>query len=183
MELLGKSLESLFQEQNRRFKLKTVCSLGLDIFKRIEFIHSKNHIHRDIKPDNFTIGYTNPNNELNDFKTDCNSNIGSDSIYIIDLGLSKKYRSASTKLHNVLKTGKSLTGTARYCSINTHKGLEQSRRDDLESIIYMLIYFLKGSLPWQGLVCGKDQSHYEVIYKKKCQVTSTELVGDSPSNN
>lgn len=182
MELLGKSLEALFQEYNKRLTLKTVCSLGIDIFKRIEFMHNKNHIHRDIKPDNFTIGYTPTNNELTDNKTDCNSySSRSDSIYVIDLGLAKKYRSASTKIHNVLKTGKSLTGTARYCSINTHKGLEQSRRDDLESILYMLIYFLKGSLPWQGLICGKDQNHYDVIYKKKCQVSSVELVGDLPS--
>lgn len=183
MELLGKSLESLFQDHNKKFKLKTVCSLATDIFKRIEFMHSKNHVHRDIKPDNFTIGYSHQMNtsDDNDNKTDFSNNSGPDQIYIIDLGLSKKYCSASTKVHNPFKTGKSMTGTARYCSVNTHRGYEQSRRDDLESITYMLLYFLKGGLPWQGLHCPKDQNHYDIIYKKKCQVTSAELVGDLPS--
>lgn len=167
MELLGKSLEELFVRNNRKFTLKTVCSLGLAMFKRIEFVHQRNHIHRDIKPDNFMMGINDRTNQL----------------YIIDFGLGKKYRSSTKKKHIVFKTNKSITGTARYCSINTHNGFEQSRRDDLESIVYVLLYFLRGNLPWQGLVCKQGEDHYDLIHKKKAVTTPQELCKGYPGNN
>ena len=77
----------------------------------------------------------------------------------------------------------SFTGTARYCSINTHKGYEQSRRDDIESIGYVLIYFLKGCLPWQGLKCRVDEDHYEKIFEKKKTVPISDLCSDLPGKN
>ncbi len=101
---------------------------------RMETLHGKNIIHRDIKPENFVIGLG---------KTGKN-------LHLIDFGLAKYYRSKSGK-HIPLIDGKGLVGTARYCSVNTHKGIEQSRRDDLESIAYTLVYYLKSKLPWQGL--------------------------------
>jgi len=134
LDKLGKSLEDLFNYQKKKFSLKTVCILADQMLTRIEFIHNKHFLHRDIKPDNFMVGVGNQEKNL----------------YIIDFGLSKRYMGKDGK-HIAYKTGKSLTGTARYASINTHLGCEQARRDDVESIGYVLIYFLRGVLPWQNL--------------------------------
>ena len=150
MELLGKSLEDLFQENQKKFSLKTVCLIAEQMLDRIEFIHNKNIIHRDIKPDNFVMGLQ--NNYI---------------VYILDFGLSKKYRSSRTHQHIKFCSNKKLTGTARYASINALKGCEQSRRDDLEAIGYVLMYFLRGSLPWQGLKVNRNEDRYKKIYQKK----------------
>ena len=122
MELLGHSLENLFQSKNRKFSLKTTCMLGIQMVDRIEYVHSRKFIHRDIKPDNFAMG-RNKNGHI---------------LYILDFGLSKKFWSSSRQSHIPFITGKKLTGTARYASVNALSGYEQSRRDDLESIGFFL---------------------------------------------
>ena len=163
-ELLGKSLEDIFNSCNKRFSLKTVCVLGIEMIKRIQFVHSKYHIHRDIKPDNFMVGRGTNENK----------------IYIIDFGLAKKYFSISKQQHIKFCEGKHLIGTARYCGRNAHRGYEQGRRDDIESIGYVLMYFLLGSLPWQGLKMKRQEDQFEKIAQKKYTTSFEELTEGQP---
>ena len=165
MELLGKSLEDIFQSQQKKFTLKTVCMIGIQMLDRLEFVHSKNIIHRDIKPDNFVLGLDNK----------------SHIIYILDFGLSKKFRSSRTHQHIKYSVNKKLTGTARYASINALKGCEQSRRDDLEAIGYVLMYFLRSSLPWQGLHVNKGEDRYKKILHKKKGTSAEDLCKGFPN--
>lgn len=132
MELMGHSLEDLFQYCGRKLTLKTVCMLADQMISRLEYMHTNNFLHRDMKPDNFLMGNGNKRGTC----------------FMIDFGLSKRYKDAKTGEHIPYRDNKSLTGTARYASVNTHIGIEQARRDDMESIGYILLYFLKGSLPW-----------------------------------
>jgi len=165
MELLGPSLEDLFNFCSRKFSLKTVLLLADQLISRIEYIHSKNFIHRDVKPDNFLMGLGKKGNL----------------VYIIDFGLAKKYRDARTHQHIPYRENKNLTGTARYASINTHLGIEQSRRDDMESLGYVFMYFLRGSLPWQGLKAATKRQKYERISEKKMSTPIEELCKTFPS--
>ena len=152
MQLLGKSLDKLFVDMKKKFSIKTVCMIAYQMVQRIEFVHSKGYIHRDVKPGNFLLG----------------KNLDRKKIYIIDFGLSKKYIDKSTNKHIIYKEGKGLTGTARYVSLNTHYGIEQSRRDDIEGIAYNLIYFAKGKLPWQGVKTkNKKEKHKKIMELKE----------------
>ncbi|KAH8306297.1 hypothetical protein KR018_006770 [Drosophila ironensis] len=165
MELLGPSLEDLFNFCSRRFSLKTVLLLADQMISRIDYIHSRDFIHRDIKPDNFLMGLGKKGNL----------------VYIIDFGLAKKFRDARSLKHIPYRENKNLTGTARYASINTHLGIEQSRRDDLESLGYVLMYFNLGALPWQGLKAANKRQKYERISEKKLSTSIVVLCKGFPS--
>lgn len=162
MDLLGPCVEDLFMYCLRKFSLKTVLMLADQFMYRIEYVHNKGMIHRDIKPENFTLGVLDRGHHL----------------YIIDFGLSKRYWDGRAKSHIPFKTGKPLTGTARYCSANTHRGYEQSRRDDLESIGFLLVYLMLGQLPWQGIPAPDPQTKTIKIGERKMQIPPEELCKD-----
>ena len=163
MQLMGKSLEDLINIK-KTFPLKTVCLVGYQMITVLEYIHNKHIVHRDLKPDNFVVGL----NELAKY------------LYLLDFGLAKKYRSSTTLKHYPLINKKKLTGTARYASINALRGYEQSRRDDLESAGYVLMYFLRGSLPWQGIPGKNKEERYKKILQKKEGTSAEELCKDFP---
>ncbi|CAH8622604.1 unnamed protein product [Heterobilharzia americana] len=164
MDLLGPSLEDLFTFCGRRFSMKTVLTLAEQMLWRIEHVHYRGLIHRDIKPDNFLMG----------IGPHCNR------VFIVDFGLAKRFRDHRTKCHIPYRDDKNLTGTARYASINAHAGIEQSRRDDIESLGYVFMYFLRGHLPWQGLKANTKKQKYERIYEKKLATSPEALCKGYP---
>ena len=165
MELMGKSLEDIFESfLEKKFSVRCVCNIGYQMIEILEYIHNKHIIHRDIKPDNFVIGLK----KKKKF------------IYILDFGLAKKYRSSKTLKHYTVIKSKNLTGTARYASINALNGLTQSRRDDLEAVGYVLLYFLRGRLPWQGIPVRNKEERYRKIMEKKIEISPEELCQGFP---
>uniref|UniRef100_A0A1A9W4P3 non-specific serine/threonine protein kinase n=1 Tax=Glossina brevipalpis TaxID=37001 RepID=A0A1A9W4P3_9MUSC len=164
MDLLGPSLEDLFNVCNRHFTMKTILMLGNQMIRRLEFIHSNCIIHRDIKPANFLMG-TGPH---------------SWKVFLIDFGLAKRYLNPHSRVHIPYRQDKYFTGTPRYASINAHRGIEQSRRDDLEALGYVLMYFIFGRLPWQGLKAKNKQEKYEKTSEKMMSTPIDVLCKGSP---
>ena len=186
--LLGPSLDKLFKYCGRKFPLKTVCIIGKEMVKRLETMHEKGILHRDLKPNNLTWG--NFNSSYNDITninlTNSINNIYNkldiDTIFLIDFGLSCSFlEGGNSSKHYKIKTNLSFVGTLRYASLNSHKGIRQSRRDDLESMIYILIYFLKGKLPWQDIKAKQKEERHKMISEIKSKVTIESLCENLPS--
>ena len=165
MELLGPTLEDIFSFFHRKLSIKTTIQISLQMLSRIEFMHSRHFIHRDIKPTNFLLG------------THDNAN----KIYLIDFGLSKRFRNPKTGLHIPYKDGKQLTGTPKFVSIYTHLGIEQSRRDDLESLGYIIIYLMKGNLPWDYVKAKTLQERFDKIMQQKISISVNDLCSNLPN--
>ena len=160
--LLGPSLSTLIDHYNIDLTIKDICMLSIQMIERLEYIHSKDYIHRDIKPHNFLMGLKDEN-----------------MVYIIDFGLSKKYRSKKGN-HIKFSITNNITGTPRYCSINALRGAEQSRRDDIESLFYVIIYFFKGSLPWQNLKIKSRTERFNKINQMKKKIDYKDLCKNLP---
>ncbi|KAI3379506.1 hypothetical protein SNEBB_009206 [Seison nebaliae] len=152
MELLGPSVEDLFNFCFRKFTLKTVLLLFEQMLCRVQLLHDAEYVHRDLKPDNFLMGI----------------NSKYCKVYLIDFGLSKKYCDIRLGLAHVPNRSRGvLLGTPRYISLTTHRGTDHARRDDFESLIYVLIYLLKGELPWQGIAANTKNQRYQKIAELK----------------
>lgn len=161
MNLLGPNLEKIYKFCNNTFSIKTIMMMAIDMISLIERLHNKGILHRDIKPENFVVG----------------SQDSSSQIFLIDFGLSKQYKNSEGQ-HILPKECNGLIGTARYASINAHLGKELSRRDDLESIGYTLIYFAIGKLPWQDVNGKTKKEKYEQILTKKRNISQQDQCSD-----
>jgi serine/threonine protein kinase len=161
MDLLGPSLESLVTE-HKRFGLKTIILLAMQMIDVIKYIHSRGYVHRDIKPDNFAIGHTERKK-----------------LFCIDFGLARKYIKKNGE-HIDFSDSRKFCGTARYASIAAHRFQEQGRKDDLEAIGYILVYLYRGKLPWQGIKHKDKKERYRLIGEKKEQLSEEELCANMP---
>lgn len=164
LELLSKSLENILDVCDRTFSLKTTLQLAIQMITVLEFVHSKGIIHRDIKPDNFMFGRREAKKDKK--------------LMIIDFGLSKNY--LENGKHIKYETDKPIMGTSRYMSLNCHHGIQQSRRDDLESIGYVFIYFLNGKLPWQGIEAEDNKERNKLVAEKKRSMIPEKLARGHP---
>ncbi len=166
VDLMGPSLEDLFNFCSRKFSLKTVLTLAQQMVSRREHVHSRSFVHCDIKPDNFLMG--------------ASKTVKTGTVHLIDFGLARAYRNPNSYQHFPCSDDNSFNGTARYASLNTHLGATPSRRDDLESLGYVLVYLLAGGLPWQGLRAASEARRRDLIRDAKASTSPEQLCAGLP---
>jgi len=165
MDYIGPSIEDLFMLNGEKFSMKTVLQLAYQMISRLQYIHAKGIVHRDIKPQNFVI----------------DNRKGFNIVYLIDFGLSTIYFDPITKQHIKYRESDCIVGNPRYSSIHTQMGIEQTRRDDLESLAYVLIYLAKGKLPWNNMVAPNFDDKLYLIAQKKMKSSPKEICEGLPS--
>lgn len=153
-QLLGNNLYQEMKNHKNKFTKKCFINIALQMISRIEFLHSYGFIHCDIKPDNFAFGLEQENNSKDKDKDNF-------TLYLIDYGLAEPYMNLKTRVHKMPKENVGHKGTLDFCSINSHMGLSLSRRDDLESLTYCLLYLYLGKLPWTSgrSINGKSKNY------------------------
>ncbi|KAL9617720.1 MAG: hypothetical protein Q9160_007494 [Pyrenula sp. 1 TL-2023] len=166
-QLLGPSLGDLLYYCGGRFSLKTTLLLFDQLLHRLRDIHKAGYIHRDIKPENFLLGLGHEGN----------------TVYMTDLGLASPYLSQPASQTASLNPDRQhrLVGTCHYASIKAHMDAAPSRRDDLESLGYMVVYFLKGSLPWEHVEESRRENRYEAVLRMKESITAEDLCANLPA--
>jgi len=163
MDLLGSNLESIRDKTaNKKLSLKSVIYIAIQTIDILKYIHSCGYLHRDIKPDNFVIGHTDPKK-----------------LFCIDFGLAKKFVKKNGE-HIEFNENRKFCGTARYASIAAHKNIEQGRKDDLEALGYLFVYLYKGHLPWQTIKHKDKKERYRLIGEKKEALSEEELCINMP---
>lgn len=166
MELLGASLEDLFDKYQRKFTMKTVMQLAQQMIQQVAAVHKKGILHRNLKPGHFLMGRKGSDGEK--------------VLNIVDFRLAKHHTEKTNDYksrHIEMGESRFLVGTPRYCSINAHKMRTLSRRDDLESVGYVLVYLAKGRLPWQGQTGTSEEEKLSKIHRLKIE-TKTKLLCD-----
>lgn len=179
LELLGPSLDDLFNALQRSISIPTLCAVAVALVDRIAWLHSRGIVHRDVKPQNFLCGrIALDDGEGSAWRPHVAFSTSADDVFVVDFGLAKAFNTRSG--HVQFKRHQGRAGTARYASINTHKGHVQSRRDDLEAIGYMLVFLHKGRLPWQGVKASSRRHKHKKICAVKSATSLTELCDGMP---
>jgi serine/threonine protein kinase len=179
LELLGPSLDDLFTALQRSISIPTLCAVAIALVDRIAWLHSRGIVHRDVKPQNFLCGrIALDKDDGRGRRPHVAFSPAADDIFVVDFGLAKAFNTRSG--HVQFKRHQGRAGTARYASINTHKGCVQSRRDDLEAIGYMLVFLHKGRLPWQGVKASSRRHKHKLICAVKAATPLAELCEGMP---
>jgi len=166
-QLLGNNLTQELKKYKNKIPKDIFIKMAIQMISRVEFLHSRGFVHCDIKPENFALNFNKDNNDF--------------TVYLIDFGLVEPYINLKTREHRQLKEKTGHKGTLNFCSMNTHMELSLSRRDDLESLAYCLIYLWAGTLPW--INSRYKGYNNEAILNLKIEFTSYEYYNKSIPKN